>query len=102
MSDNYNLLEQIRDKDDEIRELRDDIKNLEDEIDSVLDEKQHMQEKIDDLNAQLLEIQLLRNGDGHLIGDILRIANSFKDPSNAIGAIRGSINRWYKGEIRYE
>jgi chromosome segregation ATPase len=97
MSDNYDLLEQIRDKDDEIRELRDDIKNLEDEIDSVLDEKKQMQDRIDDLNAQLLQIQLLRNGDGHLIGDILRITNSFKDPNNAIDAIRGAIDRWYKG-----
>lgn len=97
MSDNYELLEQIRDKDDEIRELRDDIKNLEDEIDSVLDEKKQMQEQIDDLNAQLLEIQLLRNGDGHLIGDILRIVNSSKDQHNAIISIRNAIDRWYKG-----
>ena len=97
MSDKNDLLEKIRDKDDEIRDLRADILDLEDEIDSVLDEKKKMQEQIDGLNAQLLEIQLLRNGDGHLIGDILRITNSFKDPNNAIDAIRGAINRWYRG-----
>ena len=83
MSDKNDLLEEIRD--------------LEKEIDDVLKEKRQMQEQIDDLNKQLLQIQLLRNGDGHLIGDILRIANSSKDPSNAVEAIRNTINRWYKG-----
>ena len=97
MSDRNDLLEEIRDKDDEIRDPIEDILDLEKEIDDVLDEKRQMQEQIDDLNGQLLQIQLLRNGDGHLIGDILRIANSSKDPSNAIEAIRNAINRWYKG-----
>ena len=83
MSDKNDLLEEIRD--------------LEREIDAVLEEKRQMQEQIDDLNKQLLQIQLLRNGDGHLIGDILRIANSSKDPSNAVEAIRNAINRWYRG-----
>lgn len=97
MSDKNDLLEEIRDKDDEIRDLRADMLDLEREIDAVLEEKRQMQEQIDDLNGQLLQIQLLRNGDGHLIGDILRIANSSKDPSNAVEAIRNAINRWYKG-----
>lgn len=97
MSDKNDLLEEIRDKDDEIRDLRADILDLEKEIDDVLDEKKQMQEQIDDLNGQVLQIQLLRNGDGHLIGDILRIANGSKDPSNAIIAIRNAIDRWYKG-----
>ena len=97
MSDKNDLLEEIRDKDDEIRDLRADMFDLEREIDAVLEEKRQMQEQIDDLNGQLLQIQLLRNGDGHLIGDILRIVNSSKDPSNAIEAIRNAINRWYRG-----
>ena len=79
------------------------VRDLLREVDDLIDEKHELEDKVEDLEAQVLAIQLLRNGDVHLIEYIWKVlSDSGVDDSVKVEKIRQETEKWWYAVSPYD